>query len=235
MTTTSFRPSSQQQPPRDPNVAAMLSIIPGGGQLYNGVTRKGLLFLGVTGINLLLLCVVVATDPILRALWDFGVANHMRPNVILCKTIQTAHLGSPVSIIYLGLILTFVAYAIRDAYDHAAMIHRRQIYPEYVIEMPEAASGSYIFHFALMVSCFILAFFFIVPLPPPSQVTDIEFVQNQPKVEHKVISKRKAEHNSENAGHHENKPVVAPSPAPKAPSKASTPAKPTPSSTKTQN
>ncbi len=182
-----------------------------------------MLFLAVTGINLLLLFLVIFTDPILKSLWDFGISNHMKPNVVLCKTIQTVHLGSPVSLIYLGLIITFVAFAMRDAYDHAAMIQRRHIYPEYVIQMPEAASGSYIFHFSLMLSCFILAFFFIVPPPPPSQVTDIEFIQNQPPVQKKIISKRKAEHNSENAGHHENKPVIAPSPAPKAPSKASTP------------
>ncbi len=43
--------SARQNNQRDPNMAVILSVIPGLGQLYNGETRKGLLFLGVTAIN----------------------------------------------------------------------------------------------------------------------------------------------------------------------------------------
>src|SRR5205823_2803101 len=103
-----------------------------------------------------------------------------------------------------------------------------------VIQIPEATSGSYIFHFALMVSCFILAFFFLVPLPPKAQITDIEFIENQPEVKHQVKSHRRAAHNSEAVGKtNPNKEKVAPSPAPKAPSKNSAESKPTPAPTPT--
>lgn len=233
MTSTSLRPSSYQQPPRDPNMAAMLSIVPGLGQLYNGETRKGMLFLGVTGINLLILLLFLFTDSILQGLVNFGQSFHMKPNYVLVKVLQEAHLGSPVSIIFLGMVMTFIAYAIRDAYDHAALIQRRHIYPEYVIEIPEATSGSYLFHFALMLSCFILAFFFIVPPPPKSQITDIEFIQEQPPTQKKIVSRRRAVKASESAGKHDpTKEITPPSPAPRAPSRASAesprPAQPTP-------
>src|SRR4029450_3091502 len=233
MTSTSLRPSSYQQPPRDPNMAAMLSIIPGLGQLYNGETRKGFLFLGVTGINMIIFLLFMFTEGIMHAFVDFGTSFHMKPNRVLVQTLMEAHLGSPVSIIFMGMVLTFVAFAIRDAYDHAALIQRRHIYPEYVIEIPEATSGSYLFHFALMFSCFILAFFFIVPAPPKSQVTDIEFIQEQPPTEKKIVAKRRATKASEDAGKHNPQKEVTPSSAaPKAASKASAespqPAKPTP-------
>jgi TonB family protein len=222
MTSTTARPNSFQQPPRDPNMAALLSVIPGLGQLYNGETRKGALFLAAGAINFSIFILFVFTDPILRALYDFGVANHMKPNRELVMSIHQAHMGSPASIVVLGLFLSFMAYAVRDAYDRATLIQRRHIYPEYVLEMPEATSGSYIFHFATMVSCFVLAFFFLVPPPPARQVTDIEFIQNQPPTQKKIISHRRATHASEASGKHEpKKEITPPSPAPKAPSKAS--------------
>ncbi len=141
-------------------------------------------------------------------------------------SLSDMHIGSPFSIVILALFLTFVTYAIRDAYDHAALVQRRHIYPEYVMELSEAASGSYIFHFCVMICCFILAFFFLIPVPPRPQVTDIEFIQkdiefiqNQEATKKKIVSQRRAEKASEAHGHHENKPVQVASPAPKAPSK----------------
>ena len=229
MTTTSARPPAGfQNPTRDPNTAAFMSLIPGLGQLYNGQRRKGLLFLAVDIINLIILNILIFTSPIVQAFSDFGIANHVKPNPGLKYALLQLHLGSPPSMVLIGMMVAFIAFAMRDAYDNAAHIHRRSLYPEYVMEMPEATSGSYLLHFALIVVGFILAFFFLIPPPPSRQVTDIEFVQNQPKVEHKVISQRKAEHNSENAGKHEKKEVTPPSPAPKAPSQPQPKAQPQP-------
>src|SRR6185295_5648228 len=104
MTTTSLRPNSYQQPPRDPNTTALLSLIPGLGQLANGETRKGFLFLGVTAINAMILLILIFTDQILGALVAFGNTFKMEPNRILVHTIADAHIGSPVSFIFLGLI-----------------------------------------------------------------------------------------------------------------------------------
>jgi TonB family protein len=228
MTSTSARPSNPKKPPRDPNTAAMLSLLPGLGQIYNGETRKGYLFLSVSFLNFCLLMLLLFTDTLLRGLVDFGKTFHMLPNRELIGSLQQIHFGSPPSLVIIGLMLSFVAFAVRDAYDHATMVQRRHIYPEYVMQMTEAASGSYIFHVSAMVSTFILAFFFLIPPPPRTQVTDIEFIQNQEETKKKIVSPRKAEHNSENRGKHEEKPIQASSPAPKAPSKAAPAAKPTP-------
>ncbi|HEY9677919.1 MAG TPA: energy transducer TonB [Drouetiella sp.] len=230
MTTSGF-----QQTSKDPNMAAMLSIIPGVGQFYNGESRKGMLFLSVAVINFIVFIGLLFNDSILRSMVDFGLANHMKPNRELVGSIAQVHMGSPASLVVLGLFLSFVAYAVRDAYDQAALIKRRRIYPEYVMAMSEATSGSYLLHVSFMFCFFMLAFFFLVPPPPKQQITDIEFIQNQPEVKHKVQSHRHAQKNSENAGKHDaTKPVTAPSPAPKAPSKAAPAAKPAPAKTQPQ-
>jgi TonB family protein len=223
MTSTSVRPSGFQQNPKDPNTAALLALIPGLGQLYNGETRKGILFMSVALVNMSLFLAMCFVDSILTNFRTFADANHMKPNVMLIRCLVEAHFGSVVSIILLGFFIAFVAYSVRDAYDHAAL-KRRKIYPDMVIELPEATSGSYMFHFAFMFSLFILAFFFLIPPPPSSQITDIEFIENQPEVHHKVHSPRRAEKNSIDAGkHNPQKPITAHSPAPKAPSPAATP------------
>ena len=234
--TTTVRPPGQQKPNRDPSTAAMLSIIPGLGQLYNGEMRKGCLFMVVAAMNLLLFIGMCCTEQILATFNAFGDTFHMKPNGFLVKIIVDGHIGTPVSMIMAVFFFLFIAYSVRDAYDHASF-HRRKIYPDMVIELPEATSGSYIFHFTFMATLFILAMFFLIPPPPRAQITDIEFIENQPKVQHKTEYKKKAEHNSENVGKHNpkkpvtatgtpaNKPAPAAKPAPKAPSptKAPTP------------
>jgi TonB family protein len=198
------------------------------GQLYNGQTRKGFLFLAVSMMNASLFLGMCFVDQILLSFKTFADGFHMKPNIMLIRCMAEAHFGSVVSIILLGFFVTFVFYAARDAYDHASL-KRRQIYPDMVIELPEATSGSYMLHFSFMLSLFILAFFFLIPPPPQSQITDIEFIENQPKVQHKVVSQRHAEHNSIDAGKHNPlKPITAHSPAPKAPTPAQTPKPPTP-------
>jgi TonB family protein len=195
----------------------MLSLfLPGLGQIYNGQTRKGILFICVSAINFLIFLELIFTQAVVTSLVNFGLSFHMKPNQELYYSLLQFHFGSPPSIIILGFFLAFIAFAIRDAYDNAAILQRRQIYPEYVIEMPEATSGSYLAHFSFLAACFILAFFFLIPQRPTPQLTDIEFIQNQPPTPKKIIAPRHAQHASENAGKHENKPVVAPSPAPKA-------------------
>lgn len=208
--------------------AMMLSVIPGLGQLYNGETRKGFLFLIVGAMNLIILIGMLFDEPILKAMRAFADGFHMKPNVMLTRTMLEAHFGSMVSIILILFFISFVIYACRDAYDHAAL-KRRKIYPDMVIEMPEATSGSYIFHFAFMAALFILAFFFLIPLPPRAQITDIEFIEPQEKVNHPVKSVRKSTQNSEDRGKHDpKKAVTAHSPAPKTPAPPAPKAAPTP-------
>ncbi len=176
---------------RDPNMAAALSVVAGLGQLYNGETRKAYLFLGATAINMLLLGTLALAIPISNAMLELGKLTHMSPNPALIASLHQAQMGSPASLVLAAAILMFVIYAARDAYDHAQTIKRKTLYPEATMEMTEAASGSYMFHFAIMLTCAILAFFFIIPPQPRTQVTEIEFVEQQtespvkPKVEKK--------------------------------------------------
>ncbi len=214
--------SATHRSTKDPNMAAMMSILPGLGQLYNGESRKGALFLVVSAINLVVLIMLVMSDPILNSLMEFGKSAHMRPNVELVTALRQMHIGSPASLMIVGMFVLYIAFAMRDAYDHAVMVHRKTLYPECVLEMTEATSGSYIFHISMMLACFILAFFFLVPPPPRSQVTDIEFIQNQEKTEKKIISRVKAQHNSEERGKKDpKKEIQTPSPAPAKQSKPS--------------
>lgn len=188
----------------------MSLILPGLGQMYNGETRKGMLFILVAALNVVLVIAMAFNVPILDTLLAFGQQFHMKPNKMLLIVLREAYLGSPVSFILVGFFLTYVFYAVRDAYDHAAM-KRRRIYPDFVIELPEATSGSYIFHFSVMVALFVIAFFFIIPPMPKSQLTEIEFVDNQPKAVQRQKVKLKAKHDSVNAGkHNPTKPVQAP-------------------------
>ena len=199
----------------------MLSIIPGLGQIYNGESRKGMLFMGVAVANLIVFLCILFGDPILRWLVWVGQSNHMKSNRELIGALQQIHIFSPVSIIVIGLFIAFIAYSVRDAYDQAVHLQRKRIYPEYVMELSEAGSGSYLFHIATMLCFFVLAFFFLIPKPPATQVTDIEFIQNQPPTKKKIVSPRKAQTASENSGKHEKKEVVAPSPCGLYPSKTS--------------
>src|SRR5579883_1533314 len=103
MTSTSVRPSNYNQPTRDPNTAAILSLfLPGLGQMYNGETRKGILFVCVAVLNLILVLAMAFNRPILEALLMFGQQFHMKPNKMLLIVLNEAYLGSAVSWILLG-------------------------------------------------------------------------------------------------------------------------------------
>ncbi len=160
MTSISAGNATLSQTPRDPNLAACLSLIPGLGQLHNGETRKGMLFLAVSFINLFIFLLIIANEYIVGGLTSFGLAFRMRPDPDLLGALRELHLGSTLSFIIMGLFLAFMAYAIRDAYDHAVSYQRKTIYAEYALEMPEATSSSYLLHFAGLIIFFILSHLF---------------------------------------------------------------------------
>jgi len=204
-----------------------MSILPGLGQIYNGEMRKGYLFLGAGLINFGLFMFLLFNSAILNAISNFGQTFNIAPNKQLIGSMLQMNLGSPVSLVMIGLFVSFIAYAMRDAYDHAARLQRKHIYADAVMEFPEATSGSYLLHACLMATCLILAFFFLIPPPPRVQVTDIEFIQNQEEMKKEKTYKRKAEKHSEDRGKHDPlKKITPPSPAPKAaatPQKQNTP------------
>ncbi len=177
--------SSSTSTQRDPGMAATLSLVPGLGQFYNGQSRKGILFLDVAAINFVLLWMMVFNAPITQALTELGKANQMKLNGALISALQQIQLGTPGSFVILGLILTFVGFAVRDAHENASRKRRKALYGDSVIDLTEATSGAYIFHVSLLLSLAIFAMFFFVPKPVPRQVTDIEFLP-QPQMKQVV-------------------------------------------------
>lgn len=169
---------------KDPGAAAILSIVPGLGHIYEGQKRKGFLFLAVSAINVLTFLIIAFNDQMVAQLIQAGSTYHIQPNEQLIKVLKQVSFGSITSIMFAGLVLSFLAYAVQDAYDHASFLKRRRIYSEQIMEMPEATSSSYIIHFAMIASCFILAMFFLVPPKPKQQVTDIMFIQTTPIKKH---------------------------------------------------
>lgn len=163
------------QQARDPMTAAMLSMVPGLGQFYNGESRKGILFLDVALINYALMSMIILAPSIVSALKGLGLQYGMKINKGVMEALLQLHIGSPVSIVVLGMVVAFVAYAVRDAYDHAMVKRRRALYSDSIIELNEATSGAYIFHASLIVALAVMALFFFIPKPLARQVTEIEF------------------------------------------------------------
>lgn len=199
---------------RDPGTAARLSLLPGLGQLYNGETRKGLLFLIVAGINFVSLLGMVFAKQIVEGMEAFGKAFHMTPNTMVGATLTHGHFGSVVSFIFVAFFLCFVAFCVRDAYDHAAQRQRRKIYPDFVLQLPEATSGSYIIHFSVMAALALLCFFFVLPPPQTKQWTIIEFEMEQEATKQRTEALRVAPTNARAQGHRDHtRPVQAARPA----------------------
>lgn len=163
--------------------------------------------------NLSLFWSMVLNAQILGLLNSFADTFHMRPNADLDKVLRECSLGTPVSLILIGFFLAYMCFAARDAYEHAAQ-RRRKLYPDSVIDLPEATSGAYLAHFATMAALLLIAFLFILPPPKKSQITEIEFVTDQEEVKKQIKSPRKAQKNSEDSGKHDpTKKVAPPSPS----------------------
>lgn len=177
---------------RDPKTAAMLSLIPGLGQYYNGQSRKGMLFLDVAILNYILLGLILLAPQISEGLKKLGSLCSMEVNQTLVGLLHSLRLGTPASMVVLGLVLTFIAYAVRDAYDQANVKKRKAIYKDAIIELNEAASGSYILHASSIVALAVMALFFFIPHPTARQVIEIEILTNMTKTTPKVETRNQA-------------------------------------------
>lgn len=190
---------------RDPTTAAMLSVVPGLGQFYNGESRKGILFLDVAIINFILLSIILLAPVLVKFMQDFGHQYQMRLNGGVLEALRNMQFGTPVSLVVLGMIIAFVAYAVRDAYDHAVIKRRRAIYSDAILQLNEATSGSYIIHASVIVSLAVMALFFFIPKPLAKQIVEIEFLnqiidrppvtikRNEPKT---IVSQKRTEQQS---------------------------------------
>ncbi len=165
----------------EPSVAGALSLVPGLGQFYNGDSLKGWLFLEVGAINFMILMLILCADSLSTGLAQFAVNHHFNANYALLKQLAQFKLGHPGATLLFTLCLAFIAFSVRDAYDRATNIKRREIYAGHFLELSEATSGSYLAHFALMGALLMLSVFLLIPAPPRQQVTEIEFVSQTPE------------------------------------------------------
>lgn len=208
------------KPNDDPRKAALLSAIPGLGQLYNGQPRKGVLFLDVAAINSVFLAVILFSGPISAAMLGLAANHHMRVNAVLIEALAQLKPGKPVSVLIFSMIIAFAAYAIRDAYDNAKHKRRQAIYKNGIIELTEATSGSYIFHASAIIALAILAMFFVVPPQPRRQITEIEFINQKhpelnPKRTHVVAPTPSKAHGKVDKTRPETKSIPAQKPVQK--------------------
>lgn len=164
---------------RDPKRAAMLSVLPGLGQLYNGETGKGLLFLGTSLANIALLSFLFFTEPVLKGFTTLLACFNAAAKIDLPQTLSIIHTGRAVTLVYLSLILSFVVYAVKEAYDHARKNNQGKPFARFFFGMPEATSGSYLFHFAITCSLLVMVILYVAPKPIHEQATEIELIQEE--------------------------------------------------------
>jgi TonB family protein len=181
---------------------ALLSIIPGLGQLSNGELTKGTLFLLVTLSNVVIVLSLALGQKLSPLLSQLAAVFQRQPNWSLAAPWQTEVIQSPALLVYCGLVIWFVAYAMMDAYDRAseAIRHGRR-YPKIRLSLPEAASGSYLVHFSVITFFVLCIILFVTPLQQTPQITQIELVPPKPKPKPPEPPKPRAE---------KPKPVVVP-------------------------
>lgn len=161
---------------RDPRRAAALSVMPGLGQLYNGETGKGLLFLAASIANLVLFLMLFCTEPVMKGVIHLAANFHMSPSADMNRILQIVHASNTLCVLYIGLTLSFVAYAMKEAYDHAKELGKGRAFAPFFLGLTESTSGSFLAHFAFLCTGIIMVAFYAAPLPPREQPTDIVLV-----------------------------------------------------------
>ena len=154
MTSVAPKHSGSQKPQRDPNAVGIMSfLLPGLGQFANGDQRKGTFFLVVGLINYGALTMLILAQQIINQVNVIGASYNMKPNMELTASFNSMGLGSPVGVLLALLFASFSVFCARDAYEKAAHVKRQAIYHDYVLEMPEATSGSYFLHAFFLFTC----------------------------------------------------------------------------------
>ena len=219
--------------PAAPNFYTVSSLsafmLPGLGQIRAGEPRKGLIFITAHIFNLTFLAFILFLPALTAGLTTFSSTYNLKLNQPLTLSLQELGRGSPLALFSALLFFSFALFAAYDAYYQKLKVRRQAIYKGYFVAMPEAVSSSYICHATFLITCLILAFFFLVPLAPPQQITDIEFVQNQETTKERPLTQKRAEHNARAAGKlDQSKPLDSAKAAPKSAQAKSAPAKSTP-------
>lgn len=178
----------------DPLAAALYSVIPGLGQLYNGKTTKGILFLVATLISLLMLfgsihpastlefALVVLT--IVQFLVGFVFKFDFHPSPAAEFLMNSIKFGGPFSTLLVLTIISFVIYSMIDAYLDANKALQQFDYKiigtdSTMFRFSESTAGSYIIHSVFFASLFLISLFLVIPSKNREQITEIEFILPQ--------------------------------------------------------
>lgn len=178
----------------DPMIVAFYSIIPGVGQLYNGKTTKGLLFLLATFLSLLMLfsslhpastlefALFILT--VLRFLLGFIYKFDFQPSPAAEFLMNSIKFGGSFSTLLVITISSFVIYSMVDAYLDAEKALQKFEYKIISVDstmfrFSESTTSSYILHTLVFGILFITSLFFVIPTQKKEQITEIEFILPQ--------------------------------------------------------
>lgn len=165
---------------KSPKRAALLSLVPGLGQLYNGEVSKGVLFLSVTAANLLILFCVLNVHPILALIGQIAQTQGSQLHLESMQTILNTYSARVAAGVYASLIVTFITYAMKDAYDTASRSQQGVKFAKFFMGLPEVTSGSYLVHYAVMLAMLITVVLVVVPKPPSDHVIEMDLVEPEP-------------------------------------------------------
>lgn len=210
----------------EPLIVALYSIVPGVGQLYNGKTIKGTLFLIATFISLLMLyssihpsstlefALVALT--VLKFLLGFIFKFDFHPSPAADFLMDSIRFGGTFSSLLIFTIVSFVIYSMFDAYLDAnkALQH----FDQKIIStdstnfrFSESTASSYILHSVFFAMLFLISLFLVIPSKNKEQITEIEFIV--PQIESKKppppeTTRRSTVQSIDQGKHIPNRPVT---------------------------
>ena len=193
MTSILFKQKSKSKS-IDPIVIAIYSIVPGLGQLYNGKTKKGILFLFAAFLNFLML--LASLNPastlqfslliltIVRFLLGFIFKFDFEPSPACEFIMNSIKFGGSFSTLLVISIAGFVIYSMVDAYLDAEKSLQKFDYKIISIDstmfrFSESTTSSYILHAIAFSFLFLSSLFLVIPTKPREQITEIEFILPQ--------------------------------------------------------
>ena len=210
---------------------AFYSIIPGIGQLYNGKTTKGTLFLVASFISLLMLfaslnpssslefALIILT--ICKFLLGFIFKFDFHPSPAADFLMNSIKFGGSFSILLVLTIVSFVIYSMIDAYMDADKALQRYEYKiistdSTIFRFSESTASSYIIHSVFFALLFLISLFLVIPSKDKEQITEIEFIL--PQIESKKppppeTIRRSTVQSIDQGKHIPQKPITPPQPA----------------------
>lgn len=210
----------------EPLIVALFSIIPGIGQLYNGKTTKGILFLFATFISLSMLygsinpsstlafALVMLT--VLKFILGFIFKFDFQPSPAAEFLMNSIKFGGSFSTLLVFTIIGFVIYSMVDAYLDANKALQQFDYKiistdSTMFRFSESTASSYILHSVFFTLLFLVSLFLVIPSKNKEQITEIEFIipQTESKKPPPPETTRRSTVQSIDQGKHiPNKPIT---------------------------